>query len=654
MPFETVHCVGSSAAPPGKVWRAIADFGVGWHPLVAQSVVETKPSGQVLRRFTTYGDDAQMCERLTYISHSDHTMRYELVSGIAGATSYRADIKITPNGRGSTIIWHADIEAPAPRAKEIAAGTQAVFEAGIAALNAPIAKALARPMGAEVSATKPLRINSFPQLGLTVTPQDITSAPILCVFLHGIGGNRSNWDAQLAALGHMGPMVSLDLRGYGDSQLGETQTQVTDYFDDILRVMRYFGARKVILCGLSYGAWIGASFALRYPEHVAGLVLCGGCTGMSEAGPAERDAFQASRAVPLDAGQTPADFAPGVVDVIAGPSASQDVRAALHASMAAIPSDTYRDALNCFCNPPNTLDFSAADFPVLLMTGAHDRLAPEVDIRAVSDRFAAAGAPFVGFEVIAEAGHVCNLEAPEDVTAHLARFIEMFLPEAPPTPKAARKSQKRDRILRAALGEFSKNGYAGASMVAIAKRAGVSKPTLYQYIGQKDDIFRAVLEQGRAAILAPLEVAADKDMVGVLWEFAWAYADYVLHPETLSIARLIIGEAERLPDIALQYHQNGPAQALAGIAAYIEAKRAAGVLRFENSDLAAEHLWSLILSGPRNHALHFPADLPSEAELHRSIQSGLQAFLRAYSVNVAQDLGALDAVSGARPKRRSV
>jgi hypothetical protein len=48
-------------------------------------------------------------------------------------------------------------------------------------------------------------------------------------------------------------------------------------------------------------------------------VLSGGCTGMSEAGPDEREAFRVSREVPLNAGQVPADFAPAVVKVLAGP-----------------------------------------------------------------------------------------------------------------------------------------------------------------------------------------------------------------------------------------------------------------------------------------------------------------------------------------------
>lgn len=233
------------------------------------------------------------------------------------------------------------------------------------------------------------------------------------------------------------------------------------------------------------------------------------------------------------------------------------------------------------------------------------------------------------------------------VRQHRIAYSHMPTLTQQPSPKIAKKSAKRARILAAALSEFSKNGYSGASMQAIATRAEVSKPTLYQYIGQKDDIFRAVLDQGRAIILAPFEQTADKDLVSVLWDFSWAYADYVLHPDNLSIARLIIGEAERVPEIARQFHEAGPAKAQAGIAAYLEQQLDNGLLCFDEAELAAEHLWSLILSGPRNHAFHFPHDVQSKAKIEASIFNGLQVFLRAYSAKPNEHLALLEAARAA-------
>ena len=160
---------------------------------------------------------------------------------------------------------------------------------------------------------------------------------------------------------------------------------------------------------------------------LAGLVLAGGCTGKSEASEAERRAFQQSREVPLSQGQTPADYAPEVVDIIAGPNAKEGVRATLRASMSAISPQTYRDALQCFTNPTETFDFGRLSMPVLMMTGTHDRLAPPHEIRSVANRiWSETHLPDVRFEEITDAGHVCNLEQPQTFNRILLAFLSRF------------------------------------------------------------------------------------------------------------------------------------------------------------------------------------------------------------------------------------
>jgi len=192
--------------------------------------------------------------------------------------------------------------------------------------------------------------------------------------------------------------------------------------------METLGARKLILCGLSYGAWIATSFAMRHADRLVALIVSGGCTGMSEAGAEERDAFRLSREVPMQNGQTPADFAPAVVDVIAGPKASAAVRADLLKSMQAIPTATYADALRCFTNPPERFDFAKLNLPVLLMTGEHDPLAPPKEIKSVANRICdKAPEPDVRFEVIVDAGHVCNLEQPDAYNRVLVEFVSRVL-----------------------------------------------------------------------------------------------------------------------------------------------------------------------------------------------------------------------------------
>ena len=422
---DTVQVTGRVDAGPEQVWAVLRDFCGLWHPWMATIRAERDPRGALIRAFTVKGEDTLYREQLTYFSDSDRVLGYTHLEGIAGCEAYDARVTVTPaTGGGSVVGWSAVVRAPSSRLGPICEGTRAVYEAGIAALESLAQSRISPPTPFKVTPLPPLedrRIDELPRLALTTAGGP---GRRLCLFLHGIGGSRHNWDHQVQVASGVMPAAALDLRGYGDSTLGPRQSTVDDYCDDILRVMQVMGAERLVLVGLSYGSWIATSFAMRHPEMLDGLVLSGGCTGMSEAGPDEREAFRISREVPLDAGQTPADFAPTVVKVLAGPGASEQTKKRLYDSMAAIPAATYRDALVCFTNPLERFDFARLTMPVLLMTGEHDRLAPPAEIRGVAGRiWDSAPRPDVRFEVIADAGHVCNVEAPAAYNTHLLTFL---------------------------------------------------------------------------------------------------------------------------------------------------------------------------------------------------------------------------------------
>jgi TetR/AcrR family transcriptional regulator, mexJK operon transcriptional repressor len=218
-------------------------------------------------------------------------------------------------------------------------------------------------------------------------------------------------------------------------------------------------------------------------------------------------------------------------------------------------------------------------------------------------------------------------------------------------PRTLNRLAKERRIMDAALKVFADQGYSGTSMDAIAALAGVSKPTLYQYFGSKEQLFSAIMVAQRDSMLGAFEEPDGLGLVPELWAFSWHYADTILRPDFLSLARLIIGEAQRFPEIGRAYQSAGPERVLRGMMDYLDAKRAEGSLSFDDVELAAEDLWGLILSAPRNRALHDPQNLPSRADLHRFISNGLRVFLKAYSTNPANDLVQLNALSEQGPTR---
>lgn len=217
-------------------------------------------------------------------------------------------------------------------------------------------------------------------------------------------------------------------------------------------------------------------------------------------------------------------------------------------------------------------------------------------------------------------------------------------------PRARNRLAKERRILDSALKVFADQGYSGTSMDAIAALAGVSKPTLYQYFGSKEQLFAAIMLEQRDSMLGAFEEPDGLGLVPELWAFAWHYADTVLRPDFLSLARLIIGEAQRFPEIGRAYQAAGPERVLGGMMDYLNAKKSEGRLVFDDAELAAEDLWGLILSAPRNRALHDATNLPNRAEIQRFVTNGLRVFLKAYSTDPASDLVQLKALAnGASP-----
>ena len=222
------------------------------------------------------------------------------------------------------------------------------------------------------------------------------------------------------------------------------------------------------------------------------------------------------------------------------------------------------------------------------------------------------------------------------------------------TPLPRRQQNRLDRekrILDAALKVFAEMGYSGTTMDAVAAEAGLTKPTLYSYFPSKESLFQAMMLGKRDRMLDVFEHPSPEGMVQDLYTFAWDYADTVMRPDLLSLARLIIGEVQRFPEIGRANQASGPDHLLRGIMRYLSARRDEGRLEFEDAELAAQDLWGLILSAPRTQALYMPDSPPDRATLARYIDNGLRVFLKAYSTAAEADLQQLNALKGAHPQQ---
>lgn len=73
--------------------------------------------------------------------------------------------------------------------------------------------------------------------------------------------------------------------------------------------------------------------------------------------------------------------------------------------------------------------------------------------------------------------------------------------------KGVPRAEREEQIVAIAVDEFAARGYAGASMVDIAAKAGISKPLIYQYFGSKDGLYLVCLHRVAGDLLERLELA---------------------------------------------------------------------------------------------------------------------------------------------------
>ena len=386
--------------PADFVWRFLSDFFTPWHPMMSWC----KKLDDRTRKFGMPGEETVYIEQLTSMEPERHRFTYTMLEGISGIDAYRGFASVEHlTERESRVMWEAEIEAPSDIGNRVATGTEVVFNAGLEELEKILA----------VMSIKTVLIEGDPELAV-----DTAGKGELLLFLHGIGGNRTNWHGQLDYFAAHFEVAALDFRGYGKSELGSESVTVQAQMDDITRVLARFEADKVHLVGLSYGSWLAACFAHLYPQRIRSLTLCSGSTGMSEASAEERERFAELRLRPIEAGQSPSDIAPAVVQALSGPNSTAASRAALLHSMQTIPRETYIAALRCFLNPPFQIDFEKFDFSMLFVAGEHDQLASPKEMGDVAVRV-----PIGQLAVVEGAGHLINLETCHGYNHVLQEFL---------------------------------------------------------------------------------------------------------------------------------------------------------------------------------------------------------------------------------------
>ncbi|MFE7317929.1 alpha/beta fold hydrolase [Streptomyces sp. NPDC057555] len=255
--------------------------------------------------------------------------------------------------------------------------------------------------------------------GITVAYDDEGSGEPL-VLVHGHPFDRSMWRPQTAHFSRAGMrVIAPDLRGYGGSSVVPGKTPLETFARDIAALLDHLGVERCVLGGLSMGGQIVMECYRQFPERIRALLLADTFAAAdTDEGRAVRlrtaerllaegmDGY-AHEALPKMITPTHVTALPTVAAHVLGMMRNTSPEGAAAALRGRAERPDYTGLLQ------------QITVPTLVVVGAEDEFTPVADARSIH-----AAVPGSHLTIIQHAGHMPNLERPEEFNAALAAFLD--------------------------------------------------------------------------------------------------------------------------------------------------------------------------------------------------------------------------------------
>jgi pimeloyl-ACP methyl ester carboxylesterase len=241
------------------------------------------------------------------------------------------------------------------------------------------------------------------------------------VLAHGLGGSARNFGPQMRSLRDAYRVVRYDARGHARSMAPHEADAYTPeaFVADMRRVGDEASTAPFVAGGLSMGAGIALRLALAAPERVRALLLCA-----FPAGADDPDGFAAKARDFADTIERDGFEAAGE-QYVWGPTTRLDRNAATFVRQGFLEHPAHGLALTLrgvIARQPSVAEMGAelarVRCPVLVLVGSEDG----PSLRA--SRALAIALPRATLVVVSGAGHVVNLQKPDEVSAAMREFLD--------------------------------------------------------------------------------------------------------------------------------------------------------------------------------------------------------------------------------------
>jgi pimeloyl-ACP methyl ester carboxylesterase len=252
--------------------------------------------------------------------------------------------------------------------------------------------------------------------GLQIAYERVGSGPAL-VLLHGyVGDGPTTWRRQLDALSDQFMVVAWDAPGAGRSSDPPERFGLDGYADCLAAFLETLGLDTAFVAGLSFGGTVALALQRRHSAVSSALILASAYAGWGGSLPPEVAEGRLRQALALADG-TPEAFVAALLPTMFSKPMPRETVDDFHASMRAFHPRGFRAMARASAEDVRDV-LPSVDVPTLLVYGERDARAPLTVAETLN-----AAIPGSRLVVLPDAGHVCNLEAPDAFNVAVRRFV---------------------------------------------------------------------------------------------------------------------------------------------------------------------------------------------------------------------------------------
>jgi pimeloyl-ACP methyl ester carboxylesterase len=239
------------------------------------------------------------------------------------------------------------------------------------------------------------------------------------VLLHPFPSDHEFWNPLAAALESRYRLILPDLRGHGESEIGEGPALMQKHARDIARVLDAAEVGKAAFVGCSIGGYILFEFWRRFRERVDSLALCD-TRPQADTAEARANRLQAAATV-LEQGTEP--YIAAMIPKLMGRTTvatRPDVVDRARPMMRKMSAEDINQVLRGMAERPDSVaDLKTINVPTMIVIGEEDVLSTVADGELMRQNIAGSE-----LKVIPKAGHYAPWEQPEAVGTVLRQFLD--------------------------------------------------------------------------------------------------------------------------------------------------------------------------------------------------------------------------------------